>query len=323
MKGNDFMSNNISGYTIVKEQEFDADSLQNFVVSMVFESVELNIADCTKVKVTQYSEEALENEWLFKSSLIGNVLEITSAYKTSVYLDVAPQQKYVIEVPKNYNGSLNITNVSGEIKLNGDSELRSLNLNNAASIIQQGFIKTNALTMKSKSGSIRFDKIETQQYDVSAISHSITASSLSGSGKLATTTGAIKIGSLTGGEHALTNKSGEVKIDNYEGHGSFKSVSAPMQIFIRKLTGDILLNTTNGNISTGFDEAVSANVEASCVSGSIKSDYPTVKASGGTVNTGFATINIGVNKKATGTIGTNPKWKVKIQTTTGTISLVK
>jgi DUF4097 and DUF4098 domain-containing protein YvlB len=129
------------------------------------------------------------------------------------------------------------------------------------------------------------------------------------------------MGSLVGGEHTLSNKSGEIKIDDYEGNGALKSVSGSFQITIRKLTGNLSMNTTNGNIYTAFGESTSAQIEVSSLSGSIKSDLPNVKVSGGTVNTGFSTVNIGVNKKAVGTIGENPKWTVKIKTTTGSVHL--
>lgn len=316
------MSNNYGNYMVVKEMSFDADDLQSILVSLVFESVELNVTDCQKVTVTQHAAEDVPEQWRFRSFNGGHTLEITSAYKTDVYTDIAPAQRYVIELPRAFTGSLTVTDVSGKIKLNGDGSWKELTLKNASTISQHGVIKADVLSMNSKAGSISGDRIETRSYDISSIGNSVMIDSLTGSGTITTTVGTLNVRALTGNKHSLSTKSGSIKIDDFEGCGLVNSISGPLHVNIFKLTGGLSLSTISGPIQAKFDQAVSAYIDAQSMSGPIQSDYPTVKVSGKTINTGISVINIGINKKASGTIGEQPKWTVKMQTTAGSVHLL-
>jgi DUF4097 and DUF4098 domain-containing protein YvlB len=101
------------------------------------------------------------------------------------------------------------------------------------------------------------------------LSGDIRGELIEGDGDLSSTSGNIRIGSVSGQKQKINLTSGNIAIDNFSGSGSINNTSGSMDIAITGMTGDLKLSNTSGGIDAEFAQNINAEISASCVSGDI------------------------------------------------------
>ncbi|MDL2290437.1 DUF4097 domain-containing protein [Paludibacteraceae bacterium OttesenSCG-928-F17] len=194
-----------------------------------------------------------------------------------------------IYIPKNYQGKLNITTVSGEVRSRMDLEIKELNISSASGSITLQSARTEKLLLKSKSGSIHIQR---------AISKSINIES---------TSGKISIEKARG-ELNLKTVSSKINVKEIDGSGSFQSASGKINVCFTHVTNDIFAKTTSGKVLLTIPEDWSFFFKASTRSGVIKTNF---------IDNGDTNF-----KSVSQQIGDSPKINVEISTSSGGIEIV-
>lgn len=205
-------------------------------IKLNFKSSDVNvmITDEEELRVIQYSNKELEEKELFYVSTNGNELTVYESKKDMKFnfnLFNMRRMAYDIYIPKNYEGSICIESVSGDIFIDKEINLKNIEI-------------------KSTSGDITFNSA----IDVDKL-------------KVNTVSGDIKLDNVNSNEIILESTSGDINVGKTTNHIEVKTVSG--DITVNGASGKISIETTSGDISI-YDFNIKEKSNAKSVSGDIK-----------------------------------------------------
>jgi len=146
-----------------------------------------------------------------------------------------------------------------------------------------------------------------ENFDVKTASGAIEIKEITASeSRIETSSGAINIFQLTG-KMMIVSNSGEIKIDNAIGSGSYKTSSGMIDISFNDISSDITCGTSSGKIQLAIPKSLSFKLTAKTSTGAIQ-----VPSSDGIATT---------SNSASGTIGTNPIAQIDLSTSSGAIEV--
>lgn len=217
------------------------------------------------------------------------------------------QRLVEIKVPESYAGSLSVLNASGNLTIDGNYTLLSYYSDVTSGDITIGKLKTPDFTMKSTSGNIRIDTLDADRFDIRVTSGDTKAGEITGNGSIETTSGNVMI-DIMNGQADFSTSSGDTTVKDWKGSGSAHCSSGNIRIAISESAGDMTIGTTSGNIDVQLGDKIAYQIEAACVSGDVRSDFP-------------LTYKGDDKNKAEGDVGTNPADSLSIKATSGNIRI--
>ena len=342
---------NTSNSKLVNTQSISLKNIDSIEISYASEDITIFESDTDEIVVKEYmSGEHSDNE-LANITTQGSKLIIKNGdrnvFNLSMgFLNIGNGYGYTeIYLPKSYTKVFAVNTASGEIKssldliftdfkagtASGDILFESVNAKNIDISSVSGGIKLNNavsennININSASGDIFAEYAEADLIDAHTISGEIFIDEAHGKVTAKSTSGDIK---LSGGENSisLSTTSGEISAENSNGDLNISSVSGDVKLI--SCGGGGKISTTSGDI---FYECTSlANLTMSSVSGEIKLTVPEKSAfnfkaetTSGDIKTYFDDI-ASYNKKGnnvTASVGENPKYSVKISTTSSDIGV--
>lgn len=219
---------------IRKQEKIALTKIDSIKLNFKASDVNVMITDEEELRVIQYSNKELEEKELFYASTNENELvvhEMKKNIKFSFNLFNMFRMAYDIYIPKNYQGSIFIESVSGDIFIDKEVNLKNVEI-------------------KTTSGDITFNS-------------TINADKL----KVNTVSGDIKLNDVNSNELILESTSGDINVGKTTNHIEAKTVSG--NITVNGASGKISIESTSGDIS-GHDFNIKEKSNAKSVSGDIK-----------------------------------------------------
>lgn len=259
--------------------------------------------------VTASGDIALEPELAieedFSASSVSGNLKISAISAENV--DIASTSGDVQISQINTDGEINIATTSGDMQLqqlNGSADISSVS----------GYIRAEAISgnihLATTSGDIILQRVDGNA-DVSTTSGEVKIQEGSGDRSISSISGDILVKEMEG-SFDISTTSGEVRVQAQEGQGKAETSSGDISVELSKLTGNLNMNSTSGDVNIKLPESDSFDFEANTSSGDINT---------------FFDDNLKFSKKgnnAQGTYGTNKNGsRIDIDTTSGDVRITK
>lgn len=236
---------------IRKEESIDLVDVDK--IELEFKSSDLNVhfTEDTKMRVVQYSTKELNEDELFKVNRTSSTINISEKNKIYFfYIGFFDQKAYDVYIPKEYEKTLKISLVSGNIEVDES-------------------LKFEDLTISSTSGDIKMRDIEAKSIGIETVSGDIKLQNLKEDNlKLKTTSGDISMGNIVGEIEAKTT-SGEIESRKIEGNVEMQSVSGNIECEDFRITGDSNIKTTSGEVKMYLNEESNCEIFTDTVSGNV------------------------------------------------------
>ena len=212
----------------------------------------------------------------------------------------------VVTLPESYADDISIVNTSGDLAVTGDYDITNFtSLLTSGDVNIEGIICTD-FTLDSTSGDVTLGSVAARDLDIALTSGRIDAKVLSGSGSIGTVSGDIRIDSLVG-DVQISATSGDVTVSDFSGSGSVTCSSGDIGVSAAVSSGDLSLKTTSGGVDVSLGKTASYQIDAHCTSGDVSANFPLTYSDG--------------NNDASGQIGNTAYNLLKINTTSGDITL--
>lgn len=236
---------------------------------------------------------------------------------------------------RNYNlaggGSINVRNVSGDVKVTGyDGEavvvigVKEGRTPDKVTIEDQS--SGNSIDVRVRypehcnncDASVRFEVrvprgIAYKYNSISTVSGEVEVNGVNGDLTAKSVSGEVTVNNATGSVHA-TSVSGNVRVGKVEGTVNAKSTSGNVEVEILSLegTGNMEFGSVSGNVRVKLPSNLDADVNMSTMSGDLRTDFPlTIKE-----------VELGGGRKANGRIG-NGSRSLKLSSVSGDINLLR
>lgn len=218
---------------IRKEEKIELSEINTIKLNFKSSDVRVMVTNEAELKIIQYANKELKEKDLFFTSVSNNELVVKETRNSGfhIFLFDTTNVAYDIYIPKNYEKSIFVEAVSGDIFI--DEEL-----------------KLNNVEIKNTSGDIAFNR-------------TISANEV----KIKTVSGDIKLNDVNSNSLILESTSGDINIGKTTNFVDTKSVSG--DITINGVNGNISIETTSGDIS-GYNFNIKERSNAKSVSGDIK-----------------------------------------------------
>lgn len=163
------------------------------------------------------------------------------------------------------------------------------------------------LTMSATSGDMEVLEID-GRLQMDGTSGNQTAGIVRGNLHMESTSGDVKAGTVTG-DVEMDTVSGWQQVGGMTGKGSFGSTSGDITVSLDEMTGDITCDSTSGDVDITVPRDSSFSLSIESTSGSVKTSFDD---------------QLSFNKRRTsaeGNIGTSLQYRVKVETTSGSIKV--
>lgn len=284
---NFFKNATVSNSVLIYDQEYDGSSLDLIDTSLSSADIEYNFSQNSEIRVVYYGPEKEKDDPIVKTNYDSSTLKITQQNRVSLF-NIISGEKVIIYLPAGFDKDIISDTASGNIEFHEDIRLNSLNLELSSGNVVMKDLAAKSMRIAISSGRVSAEAINVDEYSVKLSSGNFKSTELIGSGDIIST-------------------SGNADIDSYSGGGIIKSTSGNVDVGISKLTSDLDIGLTSGNISVD-----------------ILSDDPDIECHfdvlSGSIRTNFGNIN----KNVTGAslnyeFSDNPMYKLSIKTTSGNI----
>ncbi len=262
-------------YTQIAHQTFAVDGLSALSIEMRHESVEVTVYDGADIVVTQLARGNVNAARPFMYQLNEGCLMVASPYTGFQLKTLLLQEKYTVLLPSGAVQRLKAASLSGKVSLVGSGEWQTLALTSkSGSVAAPGELRAQTVELTSLSGSVRAGAVMSGSYVLTSTSGSVHAEQVSGNGTASSISGSVRLGAVSGDRLLLKSTSGSVRVDALSGSGTLSSVSGSVHVAVTQLDGDLVLKSTSGSVRASFARSVSGWLNASSVSGSVRSDLP-------------------------------------------------
>lgn len=284
---------------IRKEESIDLVDVDK--IELEFKSSDLNVhfTEDSKMRVVQYSAKELKENELFKVNKTSSTINISEKNKIYFfYIGFFDQKAYDVYIPKEYEKTLKISLVSGDIEVDESLKFDDLTISSTSGDIKMGDIEAKNIGIETVSGDIKLQNLKEENLKLKTTSGDIFVESAEGKVNLKTVSGDITINNGIGEIEAKTT-SGEIETRKIEGSVNMQSVSGNIESDDFKITGDSNIKTTSGEVKMYLNEESNCEIFTDTVSG----------------NTTLP------NRR--NVIGNAPYVELKVKTTSGNIRLEK
>ncbi len=145
--------------------------------------------------------------------------------------------KLKVYIPKNYNKSLFIKSISGNVYMS-DMSLETLEINSTSGNTEVDKVDSSIATLKNTSGNILLENSKITNLETKVIS-------------------------------------GRIFLNDVSGNISGRSISGSVDIDLEKLEGDIRFKLTSGRFTLNVDsEEINSSIDLNTLSGRVSCDYP-------------------------------------------------
>lgn len=190
--------------------------------------------------------------------------------------------------------TLDAKTTSGGIRFSGAVTAKDLNAETSSGGIRSAMnINVNGkIVLRNSSGGIHLDD-------------TVTAKDLNAT----TNSGGIRLGNINVESYYLQSSSGEIKIDSISGGGEAKTSSGGIELSLKSPKGNIKLTSSSGSIKIALEPTLQFTLDA--------------QTSSGGINTNFASEKNANDSKATAKIGDNPTVNIIAYASSGGIRVEK
>lgn len=298
-----------------KEMSVSIDGVENLNLNFKSSEARVIVTDSDEIKIIEYSKKKLDEKDLFtlentKESI--NINEGKSKFHLFSFNNIA----YDIYIPQKYENNLKIFTGSGDVEFSEEMNLKDVDiLLISGDCMISSKIVSEEIIIKSTSGDIKVNSLETKKLDMSStsgevvangdiISENVQLKSVSGdviSGKvesknvdIETTSGDIKVSEIMMGRVNAKSVSGDIKIEKISGNADLKTTSGDINVSKFEILGDSNINSTSGDVKITPSQNSNCNIDTNTTSGDV----------------GVSNSNIG-----------DGEFKLKIKTTSGDIKV--
>lgn len=238
---------------IRKEQQISLFDLNK--VSLEFKSSDLNVyfTEDTQIRVVQYSYKELKEDQLFEVNKTASHITVSENRKPQFhffYFGFMDGIVYDVYIPKEYNGSLEIKSVSGDIEVEENLKFDDLTISSTSGDVKMGNIEANKIKIETISGDIKLQELKNEDLKLKTVSGDILVASAKGNIEGKTTSGKIEIQEIEGNVE-LSSVSGDVKSEDF------------------KITGNSKVKTTSGNVKMYLNKDSNCEIQTKTVSGNV------------------------------------------------------
>ncbi len=256
-------------------------------------------------------------------------------------------ERIEVYLPKGYHGSLKAKassgNISSDFELILDGEL---GLSTSSGDIRMNPVSASNIQAKASSGNIRIDSVQGTRsfqtssgdiqvfdgkgdtkasassgnitikqlqgdYDITCNSGDITLTDVAGDGELQTSSGNIRCQSVSGTIKRAKSSSGDIIIDDFIGAINANSSSGNITVAFDEVTGDVTARANSGDVRLTISDSYSFTFDANTSSGDIRTWFDD---------------DLKFNKKgneAEGTVGASPAFDMRLETTSGNVTITR
>lgn len=189
-------SKSVQSGKIQKDQSILLGNCSKIKVDLSSSDVILRTTDSDKLRVVETSRGALKGNEKITMNRDGNTIVIKKSDINQIHIfDFRNfDEKVEVYIPKSYSKDLDFKLSSGNIDFNSDMKFNDLNITQTSGdFTNDASITCNKINLKATSGNIKAGNLYCKYYDINTSSGDIDVDSLSGSGRIKSTSGNIKI----------------------------------------------------------------------------------------------------------------------------------
>ena len=178
---------------IQKQESVPLDNCDKIDLDFSSEDIVVYTTDESQLRIIEKSSFKLSEKEKFRLSKEGNGIKIKEGKKKSLKFSDT-NKKFMIYIPKSYNKNLEIKAGAGDSTISDDIFLNNIKLKQSAGDFEsKGSINANEIELRLIAGDIKINKLLVNSYNINTTCGDIDIASLSGSGKVETTTGDVKL----------------------------------------------------------------------------------------------------------------------------------
>ncbi|MFA9398344.1 MAG: DUF4097 family beta strand repeat-containing protein [Clostridiaceae bacterium] len=223
-----------------KDYSASLDGVDQIKLDLVSYDVVVYPSDDKELKVIQYSSQEIGEDDKLIISKDGDSLSIKEPNKNfsfSFFNFESFTRKVELYLPKEYVKDLDVNTTSGDIFIDSDITLTSLDSTQVSGDFTSKNINVDDISVISTSGDIEIEDVLTKSYTIKTISGDVNINSISGSGKVGSTSGDI-----------------EIEYSDIAEYASLNSVSGDIDIIVPDaISFEFDGNSVSGDIDSDFD----------------------------------------------------------------------
>lgn len=249
-----------------KEEYIEIADIKELEIDFKSSDLNLYFTEDDKVRVIQYAYNELKDNETF--SVSNSSSSITISENTRPHFFYFNIKAYDVYIPKQYENSLKIKAVSGDIEINEALKFSKLDISSTSGDIKMQDIEAKTIEVESVSGDIRLGNLKEESLKLKTTSGDIGVSSVEGKIEAKTTSGDIFIKDAKGQIEAKST-SGDIVFEQLEGKVDLQTVSGNIECEDFKITGDSNIKTTSGEVKTYLNEESNCEIDTDTVSGNV------------------------------------------------------
>ena len=257
------------------DKEISSDNINKVSVDCLSSNIVILNSDDSNIRVVQKSTKDLSDNQKCQINQGNQELTVKLDNYRNFGFFCFNTNKNVVEIyiPKNYNKDLYLKTASGDIQFNSVQNLNSLTCKDSSGDVKsKEKINSNDANINISSGDINLYGIISNNYDIETASGDISVDSISGSGKVSTASGDIKLKYNDIAEFSKVNTaSGDIDLTvpdklSFEFNGSCTSGN---------INSNLNLNYTKGKKQASLNSGNESNkkIDASTLSGDISINH--------------------------------------------------
>lgn len=216
---------------IQKQENSSAIDIKKISINCMSEDIYVFSTDEADVKVIEKSNRNLNENQKFQVSKQGDTLEIKQPSTITFNIfGINFARKLEVYIPKKYTEALEVDSSSGNVTIEDDFTLNSINIKqHSGNFLSNGIIKAEDIELKGSSGSINAAGISSNNWRCELTSGNMVLNNVSGSGYAKCTSGDINITFTRLGDlEDIQGSSGDINIyvpveENFSFEGSCSS----------------------------------------------------------------------------------------------------
>lgn len=277
----------VESLPLVDEHEFGITDLKKIVISYANASLKVEASDGEKVKIREYMSRN-NPDYQVRTELSSDTLKVIQG---NVPHFLPLKIKVQILIPKQFAGDLQILNRSGNLQVQGLTNLNRINSDVRSGLIYLNNIKNNQLMINANSGKVTLDNVYVQ-----------------GAMAIDSRSGVTELSSVYSPDFNIEARSGSIKGVDVSGAGKVLAKSGTIKLIFKEITGDISVDNSSGTIKMMMPENDSYAFDLEAKSGSVKMKHQ-------------ADFKHDVPNLKEGVVGNDPQYTLTARAKSGTIKV--
>ncbi len=308
-----FNGKEFSNMTVQKEESMSLDECSNIKIDFSSEEIKLTTVDDEDLKVIQESSKELSDDEKFTLTKNGDTITVQKNATAHIgFFKNDGFQRIQVFLPKKYAKALNITSSSGDISIASQLFLSDIECDTSSGKINlsDNLQVGNKAFFKSTSGDINLKGLSAKESSFIASSGHINlaGTNISEKSEIKTTSGDIKLNELDG-DYTIESSSGQIKVKSLSsGSGTINSTSGDIDVIYKGLNDYSNIKSSSGTVHANVNKDINFEFDGKCSSGDINSNF---------------SLNYTGKKRneANVKVGNAPYKKISITTTSGDIDI--